>query len=72
MVTHDVVSKEQWLKASRELLIEEKAWTRERDRLAQRRRALPIAPKGRDEPSKGNLSEWVKRHDRYENDGRAR
>ena len=41
MVTHDVVSKEQWLKASRELLIEEKAWTRERDRLAQRRRELP-------------------------------
>src|ERR1700730_16456979 len=41
MVAHEVVSKEQGLKASRDLLVEEKAWTRERDRLSQKRRALP-------------------------------
>jgi len=38
---HDVVSQEQWLEARRALLAEEKAWTRERDRLAEKRRALP-------------------------------
>jgi predicted dithiol-disulfide oxidoreductase (DUF899 family) len=38
---HEVVSKEQWVKARRVLLAEEKAWTRERDRLAEKRRALP-------------------------------
>jgi predicted dithiol-disulfide oxidoreductase (DUF899 family) len=38
---HDVVSSEQWIEARRELLAEEKAWTRERDRLAEKRRALP-------------------------------
>jgi predicted dithiol-disulfide oxidoreductase (DUF899 family) len=41
MIMHDVVSKEQWTAASRALLAEEKAWTRERDRLAEMRRALP-------------------------------
>ena len=41
MQTHDIVSRDEWIAARRELLAEEKAWTRERDRLAQRRRALP-------------------------------
>jgi predicted dithiol-disulfide oxidoreductase (DUF899 family) len=36
-----IVSKERWLAARRALLAEEKAWTRERDRLARKRRALP-------------------------------
>ena len=38
---HEIVSHEQWLAARRALLAEEKAWTRERDRLAEKRRALP-------------------------------
>jgi predicted dithiol-disulfide oxidoreductase (DUF899 family) len=33
---------------------------------------LDIVPKGRDEKAQGNLGEWVKRHDRYEDDGRTR
>jgi predicted dithiol-disulfide oxidoreductase (DUF899 family) len=41
MAKHEVVSREQWIEASRALLAEEKAWTRERDRLAEKRRALP-------------------------------
>jgi predicted dithiol-disulfide oxidoreductase (DUF899 family) len=41
MTTHEVVSEQQWIEARRALLAEEKAWTRERDRLAARRRALP-------------------------------
>ena len=41
MTTHEVVSREQWIEASRALLAQEKAWTRERDRLAEQRRALP-------------------------------
>ena len=41
MAMHDVVSQEEWLEARRALLAEEKAWTRERDRLAEKRRALP-------------------------------
>jgi predicted dithiol-disulfide oxidoreductase (DUF899 family) len=41
MTTHEIVSQEQWLEARRALLAEEKAWTRDRDRLAERRRALP-------------------------------
>jgi predicted dithiol-disulfide oxidoreductase (DUF899 family) len=41
MSKHDVVSKEQWIEARRTLLAAEKAWTRERDRLAEKRRALP-------------------------------
>jgi predicted dithiol-disulfide oxidoreductase (DUF899 family) len=40
-MTHDVVSRAEWLDASRALLVEEKAWTHERDRLAEKRRALP-------------------------------
>lgn len=41
MSHHQVVSKEEWLAAGRTLLEKEKAWTRERDRLAEQRRALP-------------------------------
>jgi predicted dithiol-disulfide oxidoreductase (DUF899 family) len=41
MTKHDVVSKEEWLEARRALLAEEKAWTRERDRISQKRRQLP-------------------------------
>jgi predicted dithiol-disulfide oxidoreductase (DUF899 family) len=41
MQTHDIVSRDEWIAARRDLLAEEKAWTRERDRLAQKRRALP-------------------------------
>lgn len=41
MAKHEVVSEQQWIEARRELLAEEKAWTRERDRLSEKRRALP-------------------------------
>jgi predicted dithiol-disulfide oxidoreductase (DUF899 family) len=41
MTTHNVVTEQQWIEARRALLAEEKAWTRERDRLAKKRRALP-------------------------------
>ena len=41
MTRHEIVSEEQWIEARRALLAEEKAWTRERDRLSQKRRALP-------------------------------
>jgi predicted dithiol-disulfide oxidoreductase (DUF899 family) len=41
MTKHEIGSKEQWIEARRALLAQEKAWTRERDRLAERRRALP-------------------------------
>src|SRR5579872_5138477 len=41
MTKHDIVSKEEWLEARRALLAEEKAWTRERDRISEKRRALP-------------------------------
>ncbi len=41
MTKHEVVSEEQWIEARRALLAEEKAWTRERDRLSAKRRALP-------------------------------
>ena len=40
-MNHEIVSQEQWLDARRALLAEEKAYTRERDRLAQKRLALP-------------------------------
>ncbi len=38
---HDVVSKEEWLKARLELLAAEKEFTRRRDELSRRRRELP-------------------------------
>ena len=41
MNKHEIVSEAQWIEARRALLAEEKAWTRERDRLAKKRRALP-------------------------------
>ncbi len=41
MSEHEVVSRDRWLEASRALLAEEKAWTRQRDRLTEKRRALP-------------------------------
>ncbi|MDB5394500.1 MAG: hypothetical protein JWM91_2006 [Rhodospirillales bacterium] len=41
MINHEIVSQEQWIAARRALLAEEKAWTRERDRLSEKRRALP-------------------------------
>jgi predicted dithiol-disulfide oxidoreductase (DUF899 family) len=41
MIKHEVVSEEQWIEARRALLAEEKAWTRERDRLSEKRRGLP-------------------------------
>jgi predicted dithiol-disulfide oxidoreductase (DUF899 family) len=41
MIQHEVVSEEQWIEARRALLAEEKAFTRERDRLSKKRRELP-------------------------------
>ncbi len=38
---HEIATREQWLEASRALLAEEKALTHARDRLAEKRRALP-------------------------------
>jgi predicted dithiol-disulfide oxidoreductase (DUF899 family) len=41
MEPHEVVTEQQWLDARRSLLAEEKALTRQRERLAEKRRALP-------------------------------
>jgi len=41
MVSHPIVSKSEWLAARTALLAQEKAFTRERDRLSEARRALP-------------------------------
>lgn len=41
MTDHEIVSQAEWIEARRALLAEEKAWTRERDRLSAKRRALP-------------------------------
>ena len=41
METHKIVSHEDWLAARRRLLVEEKEFTRLRDRLSQQRRDLP-------------------------------
>jgi len=38
---HEIVSRAEWLEASRALLAEEKAWTHERDRISAKRQALP-------------------------------
>ena len=38
---HQIVSNEQWVARRKVLLAEEKTWTRERDRLAAKRRELP-------------------------------
>ncbi len=42
MTTHSFVSREDWLVARKALLAEEKAFTRERDRLSEARRNLPM------------------------------
>lgn len=41
MTSHAVVSEEQWIEARGVLLAEEKTLTRERDRVAKKRRELP-------------------------------
>jgi predicted dithiol-disulfide oxidoreductase (DUF899 family) len=41
MTTHETVSKNEWLQARKELLAEEKKFTRLRDQLSAKRRALP-------------------------------
>src|SRR3569833_331124 len=41
MSDHPIVSQAEWIEAQRVLLAQEKAWTRERDRLSELRRALP-------------------------------
>jgi len=41
MPSHNIVSREQWLDARKELLAQEKEFTRARDRLSEARRALP-------------------------------
>jgi len=41
MSDHPIVSQTEWIEAQRVLLAQEKAWTRERDRLSELRRALP-------------------------------
>jgi len=53
MARHDVVTEEQWIEARRALLAEEKAWTRERDRLSEKRRALPWVKVGKDHVFEG-------------------
>jgi predicted dithiol-disulfide oxidoreductase (DUF899 family) len=55
--THNIVSHEQWVEARKQHLLEEKEFTRERDRLSQARRDLPwekvekeytfVGPRGR-------------------------
>lgn len=40
-MTHAIVSREEWLAARKAFLVEEKAFTRARDALAEKRRALP-------------------------------
>lgn len=40
-MNHDIVSREQWIEASRAILAEEKALSHKRDELAEKRRALP-------------------------------
>ena len=50
---HRIVSREQWIAERRQLMLEEKEFTRRRDALGERRRALP----------------WVKVDKRYEFDG---
>jgi predicted dithiol-disulfide oxidoreductase (DUF899 family) len=32
---------------------------------------LDVVPKGRNETKRGNLTDWVRRHDRYDDDGRT-
>ncbi len=48
MENHKVVSHDEWLAARRQLLADEKEFTRMRDRLSQRRRDLPWEPVEKD------------------------
>ena len=41
MTMQNIVSHDEWLVARKALLKKEKAWTKERDRLSEQRRALP-------------------------------
>ena len=41
MTAQQIVTREEWLVARKALLAGEKAWTKERDRLSEQRRALP-------------------------------
>ena len=41
MATHTIVSRDEWIEARRQLLADEKEFTRLRDQLSERRRALP-------------------------------
>ena len=47
-------------------------WPRRRDVPAGVYDWLDIAPKGRNETKSGEHADWMKRHDRYEDDGRTR
>lgn len=42
MGTPEVVSREAWLRARKELLVKEKEWNRQRDALSAERRKLPM------------------------------
>ena len=53
MTAAPVVTREAWLKARLELLEQEKAFTRERDALSQKRRALPMVAVDKDYHFKG-------------------
>lgn len=53
----DVVSREQWLSARRQLLAEEKAQTRARDQLNVKRRMLPMVKIDRDYVFQGHSGE---------------
>ena len=44
MTDHPIVSREEWLRARKELLAEEKSFTKVRDALARKRRELPWSP----------------------------
>ena len=52
MQTHNVVSHEDWLTARRQLLADEKEFTRLRDRLSQQRRGLALGVSPRTVSSK--------------------
>ena len=48
MTDHPVATEDEWLAARRALLAEEKEFTRARDALAEKRRALPWRPTDKD------------------------
>jgi len=67
MESHKVVSREEGLAARRQLLAEEKEFTRcARPRHAERRLSLvDLMPKGRDETGPQKMA-WVRLHDEYQ------